>query len=72
MKRLKVIARTTDPSVYVVRANGRETLELEVRIPESAFPKTKHGYDLTSELPLSENMAFNAELYPKIDCVRVV
>lgn len=70
--RIKVIARTTDDSVYVVRVggpkHGRTYLELEVRIPESAFPKTWDGYD---SIPLSDNVAYNAELYPELDCIRV-
>ena len=70
-KRIKVIARTTDASIFVVAANGREYLEIEARIPESAFPHTRYGYDLTADLPLSENIAFNAKLYPKNDCIRL-
>jgi hypothetical protein len=70
--KIKVIARTTDENIYLVRVggpkHGHEYLEVERRIPESAFPKTRAGYD---RIPLSSNVAYNAELYPKHDCIRL-
>ena len=80
MKRIKVIARTTDDRVYLVREGKREYLELEHRIPSSAFPhvrrytqcgRDKIARDVSLDIPLSDNVAYNSELYPKQDCIRL-
>jgi hypothetical protein len=82
-REIKVIARTSDPGIFVIDREGVQTLEKRRRIPESAFPAVRsrkwsnglvagrytEGDD--SLVPMSEKAEFNQELYPECDCFYV-
>src|SRR5262245_17124709 len=80
---IRVIARTSDPEVYVVELDGVRTVEKTRYIPNSAFPvlrSRKWSNGLVSgriEVPeeriiaMSDQPEFNLELYPAVDCFLV-
>jgi len=80
---VRVVARTSDPDVYVVEADSVRTVEKKRYIPNSAFPAVrsrKWSNGLVSgrvEMPddgalqMSDQAEFNLELYPAVDCFLV-
>jgi hypothetical protein len=79
-REVSIVARTSDPDIFVIKREGAPTLEKRHRIPTSAFPamrsrKWSNGlvsarYDdpVTELIAMSDRPEFNQELYPVCDC----